>query len=275
MRAAGALAGRGVIEFASIDPVAIRIGPLAVRWYGLMYLVGFAAAWWLGRRRAARAGSPVNAAQMDDLLFYGALGVILGGRIGYMLFYGRDQLVEDPLSIIRIWEGGMSFHGGLLGVMAVMAWYARRIGTGFFPLMDFVAPLIPIGLGAGRIGNFVNGELWGRPTDVPWAVIVDGVPRHPSQLYEAFLEGAVLFTVLWVYSSRPRPVMSVAGLFLLVYGLARFAVEFVRLPDEHIGYLAFGWFTMGQLLTLPMLAGGSVMLALAYRRRPSSARGHG
>jgi phosphatidylglycerol:prolipoprotein diacylglycerol transferase len=255
-----------VIEFTSIDPVAIRIGPLAVRWYGLMYLIGFAGAWWLGRRRASRPGSPVGPMQMDDLLFYGALGVILGGRIGYMLFYGRDQLIDEPLSIVRIWEGGMSFHGGLLGVMVAMALYARKSGQGFLRIMDFVAPLVPIGLGAGRIGNFVNGELWGAPTGVPWAVIVDGVPRHPSQLYEALLEGLLLFTMLWIFSSRPRPVMSVAGLFLVVYGLCRFAVEFVRLPDAHIGYLAFGWFTMGQLLTLPMLAGGALMLALAYRR---------
>ncbi|MCC7258317.1 MAG: prolipoprotein diacylglyceryl transferase [Gammaproteobacteria bacterium] len=256
-----------MIEFSSFDPVAIQLGPLAVRWYGLMYLIGFTAAWWLGRRRAARPGAPVTAVQVDDLVFYGALGVILGGRIGYMLFYGRAQLAADPLSFLRIWEGGMSFHGGLLGVIVAMALYASKTRTAFLPLMDFIAPLVPIGLGAGRIGNFVNGELWGKPTDVAWAVIVDGVPRHPSQLYEAVLEGAVLFTVLWLYSRRPRPVMSVAGLFLLLYGLARFAVEFVRLPDAHIGYLAGGWFTTGQLLTLPMIAGGAVMLALAFTRQ--------
>ncbi len=255
-----------MIEFAAIDPVAISIGPLAVRWYGIMYLVGFAAAWWLGRRRAARPGSPVTVAQVDDLIFYGALGVILGGRLGYMLFYGRAQLFADPLAIVKIWEGGMSFHGGLLGVIVAMALYARQVGVAFFPLMDFVAPLVPIGLGAGRIGNFINGELWGKPTDVPWAVIVAGVPRHPSQLYEAALEGVLLFIVLWLYSARPRPAMAVCGLFLLLYGLARFAVEFVRLPDAHIGYLAGGWFTTGQLLTLPMLAGGALLLGLAQRR---------
>jgi len=255
-----------VIEFSAIDPVAVQIGPLAVRWYGLMYLVGFGAAWWLGQRRARQPGSPVTPAQVDDLIFYGALGVILGGRLGYMLFYGREQVAADPLSVIRIWEGGMSFHGGLLGVLVAMALWGRHLGITFFRLMDFVAPLVPIGLGTGRIGNFINGELWGKPTDVPWAVIVDGTPRHPSQLYEAGLEGVLLFAVLWVFSARPRPVMAVSGLFLLVYGLSRFAVEFVRLPDAHIGYLAGGWFTMGQLLSTPMIAGGLLLLALAYGR---------
>jgi phosphatidylglycerol:prolipoprotein diacylglycerol transferase len=258
-----------VIEWSSIDPVALQIGPLAIRWYGLMYLIGFAAAWWLGHRRARLPGAVIQPGQVDDLIFYGALGVMLGGRVGYMLFYGREQLFAEPLSIIRIWEGGMSFHGGLLGVIAAMGLYARSARLSFLPLMDFVAPLVPIGLGAGRIGNFVNGELWGKPTDVPWAVLVDGVARHPSQLYEAVLEGLLLFIALWLYSRRPRPVMSVAGLFLLGYGLARFAVEFVRLPDAHIGYLAGGWFTTGMLLTLPMIAGGLLMLALAYGRQGS------
>ena len=258
-----------MIEFAAIDPVAIQLGPLAIRWYGLMYLIGFVAAWWLGRRRAAVPGAVLKVEQIDDLIFYGALGVILGGRLGSMFFYNFDQVLADPLSIFRIWEGGMSFHGGLLGVIVAMAWWGRSIGVSFMPLMDFVAPIVPIGLGAGRIGNFVNGELWGKPTDLPWAVVVDGVPRHPSQLYEALLEGAVLFALLWLFSRRPRPVMSVAGLFLLLYGLARFAVEFVRLPDAHIGYLAGGWFTMGMLLTLPMIAAGLVMIARAYARKPA------
>jgi phosphatidylglycerol:prolipoprotein diacylglycerol transferase len=255
-----------MLDFTRIDPVAVQVGPVAIHWYGIMYLVGFAAAWWLGRRRARQPGSPVTPAQVDDLVFYGALGVVLGGRIGYMLFYGRDQLVANPLSLVRIWEGGMSFHGGFVGVMCAMALYARRLRSGFFPLMDFVAPLVPVGLGAGRIGNFVNGELWGKPTEVPWAIVVDGVPRHPSQLYEALGEGLVLFAVLWLFSSRPRPTMAVSGLFLIVYGIARFSVEFVRLPDEHIGYLAFDWLTMGQVLTAPMVVAGVILLALAYRR---------
>jgi phosphatidylglycerol:prolipoprotein diacylglycerol transferase len=269
-----------VFTYPQIDPVAIHIpiefdlpligthvGPLGIRWYGLMYLIGFAAAWWLGRRRTRRADSPLTGAQMDDLVFYGALGVILGGRIGYMLFYGTDQIAENPAALFRIWEGGMSFHGGLLGVIAAMAFCASRMKLAYVPLMDFIAPLVPIGLGAGRIGNFINGELWGKPTDVPWAMIVDGVPRHPSQLYEAGLEGLLLFVILWTFSGRPRPVGAVSGLFLLLYGIFRFAVEFVRLPDQPPGYLAFGWFTMGQLLSVPMLAGGLLLLALAYRRQ--------
>ena len=252
--------------YPDFDPVALRIGPLAVRWYGITYLVGFAAAWYLGKRRAARADSPVTALQVDDLIFYAALGIILGGRIGYMLFYGLDQIVANPLNLFRIWEGGMSFHGGLLGVMTATWLYARRLGQPFMKVMDFVAPLVPIGLGAGRIGNFINGELWGARTTVPWAVIVNGEARHPSQLYEACLEGLALFVIVWLFSSRPRPTMSVAAVFLIGYGAFRFGVEFVRLPDSHLGYLAFGWLTMGQVLTLPMIVGGLLLLWLAYRR---------
>jgi phosphatidylglycerol:prolipoprotein diacylglycerol transferase len=277
-----------VFQYPQFDPVAIHIpiefdlplfgthvGPFGVRWYGLMYLVGFATAWWLGRRRARRTDSPVTPVQLDDLIFYGALGVILGGRIGYMLFYGMDRLLENPLSLFRIWEGGMSFHGGLLGVIVAMGLCARGMRLSYLPLMDFVAPLVPIGLGAGRIGNFVNGELWGKPAEVPWAVIVEGIPRHPSQLYEAGLEGLSLFVIVWTFSARPRPTGAVCGLFLLLYGIFRFAVEFVRLPDEPPGYLAFGWFTMGQLLSLPMLVGGLLLLWTAYtpsRRGPRPKR---
>jgi len=261
--------------YPDFDPVALRVGPLAVRWYGITYLVGFAAAWYLGKRRAARPGAPVTPLQVDDLIFYAALGVILGGRLGYMLFYGFDQILANPLNLFRIWEGGMSFHGGLLGVLAAMWLYARRLGRGFFQVTDFIAPLVPIGLGAGRIGNFINGELWGAPTTVPWAFIVNGEARHPSQLYEASLEGLALFAILWLFAARPRPTMAVSGVFLIGYGVFRCMVEFVRLPDAHIGYLAFGWLTMGQLLTLPMLVLGCVLLWLAYRGRPAAvAAGH-
>ena len=255
-----------MIPYPDINPIALELGPLAIRWYGLMYLVGFAAAWWLGRRRAARPDSPVTPQQVDDLVFYGALGVILGGRIGYALFYGFDEVLRDPLRLLRLWEGGMSFHGGFLGVLAAMALYARRIQSGFFRITDFIAPLVPIGLGAGRIGNFINGELWGRPTSVPWGFVVDGVTRHASQLYQATLEGLALFLLLWVYSSRRRPPVAVSGLFLLGYGVFRFLVEFVRLPDAHLGYVAFGWLTMGQVLSLPMILGGLLLLWLAHRR---------
>ncbi|MDX1595155.1 MAG: prolipoprotein diacylglyceryl transferase [Gammaproteobacteria bacterium] len=258
-----------------IDPVAIQIGPLAVRWYGLMYLVGFLLAWWLGRRRARRSGL-LGPEQVDDLIFYAALGVILGGRFGYVIFYGFEQLLADPLYLLRIWEGGMSFHGGLLGVL-VAAWlFGRKHGLGFFGVTDFVAPLVPLGLAAGRIGNFVNGELWGRVSDVPWAMVFPGAgpsPRHPSQLYEAFLEGFVLFALLWWFSARPRPRMAVSGLFLVGYGTARFAVEFAREPDAHLGFLAGGWLTMGMLLSLPMVVAGAVLMLLAYRGRNGATSG--
>jgi phosphatidylglycerol:prolipoprotein diacylglycerol transferase len=252
------------------DPVAISLGPLHVRWYGLMYLIGFLAAWWLARRRAARPGSTWSPADVDDLIFYSAVGVILGGRLGWMLFYGTERLVADPASLIRIWEGGMSFHGGLVGVLLALALFARRRGKALVDVFDFTAPLPAIGFGAGRIGNFVNGELWGKPTDVPWAVVVDGVAVHASQLYEALLEGLVLFLVLWWFTARPRPRWAPSGLFLLLYGLFRFAVEFVRVPDANRGYLLFDWMTMGQILSLPMIVAGLAMLAVAYRRREPS-----
>jgi phosphatidylglycerol:prolipoprotein diacylglycerol transferase len=207
---------------------------------------------------------------MDDLVFYGALGIIVGGRLGYMLFYGWEQLAADPLSLFRIWEGGMSFHGGLVGVLVALGLFANRRGKQLVDVFDFTAPLPAIGFGAGRIGNFINGELWGKPTDVPWAVIVDGVPLHASQLYEALLEGLVLFVILWWFTATPRPRWAPSGLFLVCYGVFRFAVEFVRVPDANRGYLLFDWVTMGQILSLPMILAGLWMLAVAYRRHQPS-----
>jgi phosphatidylglycerol---prolipoprotein diacylglyceryl transferase len=264
-----------VFTYPDISPVAFTLGPLQVRWYGLMYLGGFAIAW-LGMRARARHGrAPIDVVRVDDLVFYAALGVIIGGRLGYMLFYNLPTLVSDPLSIVAVWRGGMSFHGGFLGVLIAMALFARRVELPFFAVMDFIAPWVPPGLGLGRIGNFINGELWGKVAraDAPWAVMVDGVPRHASQLYEAFLEGLVLFIVLWSYSRRPRPLMAVSGLFALCYGLFRIMIEFVRLPDAQLQYLAFGWLTMGQVLSLPMVLGGAFLIYFGYRRGVSSDAG--
>lgn len=263
-----------LFQYPDIDPVAFELGPVAVHWYGLMYLGGFVLGWLGARARSKRPGSPVAPAQVDDLVFYIALGVFIGGRVGYMLIYNFGALVENPLSLVFVWQGGMSFHGGLVGVLVAMALFARRIGRTFFAVTDFIAPWVPIGLGLGRIGNFINGELWGAPAraDAPWAVIVDGQARHATQLYEAFLEGVVLFAVLWLYSSRPRPTMAVSGLFLALYGVFRIAVEFIRLPDDPPGYLAFGWLTLGQVLSAPMVLAGAALLVLAYRRQPAGAR---
>ena len=259
-----------MLTYPHIDPAAIRIGNFAVHWYGLMYLVGFLGGWWLGRVRARRPGSGWDPEEIGDLLFYVALGVILGGRIGYILFYNFGMFLQDPLVLFRIWQGGMSFHGGLLGVTLAVWLYARKTGRVFFQVTDFIAPFVPIGLGAGRIGNFINGELWGRPTDLPWGMVfpfVDNQPRHPSMLYEAFLEGLLLFLILWFYSARPRPTMAVSGMFLLWYGIFRFLVEFVREPDAHIGFIALGWVTMGHLLSAPMILLGALLLWLARRRQ--------
>ncbi|WP_415892766.1 prolipoprotein diacylglyceryl transferase [Neptuniibacter sp. PT8_73] len=252
-----------------INPIALDLGPLQIHWYGLMYLIGFAAAWWLGVRRARLPGSGWTEEQISDLIFWGAMGVVLGGRMGYVLFYHLDRFLQDPLWLFAVWEGGMSFHGGLLGVIAAMYLFGRKHGKSLFTMTDFVAPLVPIGLGAGRIGNFIGGELWGRVTDGPWGVVFPrggDLPRHPSQLYEFALEGLVLFVVLWWFSSKPRPKMAVSGLFLLLYGLFRSLVEFVREPDAHLQFIAFEWLTMGQLLSLPMILLGVFLVGLAYKR---------
>lgn len=254
----------------NIDPVAVSLGPLQIHWYGLMYLVGFASAWWLGVFRARRAGSGWSEEQVSDLIFWGAVGVILGGRIGYVLFYNFAQFMQDPLWLFAIWEGGMSFHGGLLGVIVVMLLFARKQGKSWMQVTDFLAPLVPIGLGAGRIGNFIGGELWGRAAELPWAVVFprsgDGIARHPSQLYEFALEGVVLFLILWWFSAKPRPVRAVSGLFLLLYGVFRILVEFFREPDAQLGFVALDWVTQGQLLSLPMVFLGGILLWLAYKR---------
>jgi phosphatidylglycerol:prolipoprotein diacylglycerol transferase len=252
-----------------IDPVAIYLGPLKIHWYGLMYLVGFLGGWWLGIYRAKRPGSGWHPQEVADFLFYAALGVILGGRIGYVLFYNFGYYLAHPIEIFYIWTGGMSFHGGLLGVIIAMWLYARRTHRSFFAVSDFVALLTPLGLGAGRLGNFINHELWGRVTDVPWGMVfpnAGSLPRHPSQLYEFTLEGVVLFLVLWIYARKPRPEAAVSGMFLFCYGVFRFLVELVREPDAQLGYLAFGWVTMGQVLSLPMILLGIWMIWWAYKR---------
>jgi phosphatidylglycerol:prolipoprotein diacylglycerol transferase len=237
-----------------------------------MYLAGFAAGWWLGLRRIKRGLAPVSRSQFDDLLFLAVLGVILGGRLGYILFYKPAEYLEHPLRIFAVWEGGMSFHGGLLGVMLAMAFAARRHKIDYLRLMDFVAPLCPIGFAAGRLGNFINGELWGRVTDLPWGMVFRGAgeaPRHPSQLYQFALEGVLLFAILWWFSSKPRPRGQVSGLFLLSYGVLRFIAEFAREPDAFLGYLALG-LTMGQWLCVPMIAGG--LFLIWWGPRAGSAR---
>ncbi|HEX9585443.1 MAG TPA: prolipoprotein diacylglyceryl transferase [Gammaproteobacteria bacterium] len=263
-----------MLTYPNIDPVAISLGPIRIYWYGVMYLIGFGAGWWLGRLRAKQPWRGWRPEQMDDVMFFVVFGVVLGGRFGYVLFYNFSYFISNPLSVFKVWEGGMSFHGGLVGVLIAMAIYARRRGIGFFSVADFIAPLVPIGLGAGRIGNFINGRLWGKETDLPWGMVFPGAgsaPRHPSQLYEALLEGAVLFLILWLYSRRPRPAMAVSALFLLFYGLFRFSVEFLRVPDEQFGYLAFGWVTMGQVLTLPMILAGAGMFLYVRKRAPTAA----
>jgi phosphatidylglycerol:prolipoprotein diacylglycerol transferase len=290
-----------MIHYPAIDPIilslgpftigSLTLGPAAIRWYGLMYVIGFAVAWWLARRRAAHPAATWKPTDVDDLIFFAAIGTILGGRLGWILFYGTEQVLADPLTVFRIWEGGMSFHGGLVGVVIAVAIFARTRQRRLSDVTDFLAPLPGVGIFAGRVGNFINGELWGKPTDVPWAFVVDpsaglhpnqaaeasrlcqrfGVDPcvlhvHASQLYEGMLEGLLLFAILWLYTSTPRPRLAPTGLFLLCYGVFRFLVEFVRVPDENRGYLLFDWVTMGQILSLPMILLGAWLLVGAYRR---------
>ena len=259
-----------MIPYPGFNPIAFSIGPVKVHWYGIMYLLGFAAGWTLARLRAGKPGSTWKPQDVDDLIFFAMLGVILGGRIGYVLFYGLSFWAKDPMYPFKIWDGGMSFHGGMLGVIIAVTLFAWRRRRNVADVLDFTVPLPGLGLFFGRIGNFINGELWGKPTTVPWGFNVNGVVRHPSQLYEACLEGIVLFTVLWWFSSKPRPRLGVSGLFLLIYGVSRFFLEFVRLPDDHIGYLWGGWLTMGQVLSFPMIITGIIFLLYAYRARTPS-----
>ena len=252
--------------YPTIDPVALSLGPIQIHWYGLMYLLGFSGAWWLGRLRAERFGW--TAVEVEDLLFYGAIGVIVGGRLGYSLFYDLPALIDNPLNLFKIWQGGMSFHGGLLGVVIAFGFFARATGKSYFSISDFIVPMVPVGLFFGRIGNFINGELWGKVSDVPWAMIFPyGGPlaRHPSQLYEAMLEGVLLFVILWIYSAKPKPPGAVSGLFLLGYGFFRFVVEFVRVPDQQYGYLLLDLITMGQILSLPMIVIGLFITVRAFQ----------
>ncbi len=278
-----------MIAYPEIDPVVIALGPVKIHWYGMMYLIAFASVWWLGKRRASQPHSIIRPDQIDDLVFYGALGAVLGGRIGSVFFYNIDSFINDPLYLLKIWQGGMSFHGGFMGVLVAMEWYRRKIGCSFFQLTDFIAPLIPLGLAAGRLGNFINAELWGAPGTVPWAMklsceqfppdrYVDFAgplcfsPRHPSQLYEMILEGLLLFILLWLISAKPRPVMTVSGYFLMLYGVARTGVEFIRLPDAHIGYLLnTDWLTKGIVLSVPMIIFGIGFIIFAHRKNRDAA----
>lgn len=256
------------------DPVALSLGPLSIHWYGLMYLAAFFQFWWLGKRRIqthpqlSKSGWTVP--QLDDLLFYGVLGVILGGRLGQVIFYEPGYYLSHPSEILAVWKGGMSFHGGFLGVLVAMGLFARRTQRTWLDITDFIAPLVPLGLAAGRIGNFINGELWGRISDpaLPWAMVfpkVDDLPRHPSQLYQAGLEGVLLFIVLWYFSRGVRPRGAVSGVFLIGYGSLRFVAEFFRMPDDGIFGLS-EVISMGQWLSLPMILIGVVMLVRSLRR---------
>lgn len=258
-----------MLHYPQIDPVAFRLGPLSIHWYGLMYVIAFLGGWGLASLRARKPESGWTADQISDLVFYAAIGVILGGRMGYMLFYALPHFIANPLLFFQVWNGGMSFHGGLLGTFIALWLYSRKVHKPIFEVLDFFVPIVPFGLAAGRLGNFINGELAGRVTDVPWAMIFPNagpLPRHPSMLYEFFLEGIVLFIIVWVYSAKPRPRMAVTGLFAICYSVFRIFVEFYRQPDPQIGFVAFGWLSEGQLLSIPLLLVGILLMWGAYRK---------
>lgn len=284
-----------MLTYPEFDPIIFSIGPLAIRWYGLMYVLGFVAAWILAIRRSKKSWSVIKTNQVDDLIFYAMIGVIVGGRLGYCIVYGWEFWLQDPLYLFKITQGGMSFHGGLVGVMTALWLYGRRIGNSMWQMTDFAAPLVPIGLGTGRIGNFINGELWGGPSDLPWAMKVQCNPDnwgrvdlcenklgmapgtmemtpalHPSMLYEAALEGLVLFLILWFFSNQRRPHRAVSGMFLLWYGVFRVFIEFFRIPDTDKGYILYGWVTQGQILSAPMILAGAILLFLAYRNKTNT-----
>ena len=260
-----------MLSYPEIDPVAFSLGPLSVHWYGIAYLASFVGVWRMAIWQAKRSWSPVQAEQVEDLIFYGELGVVFGGRFGYVFFYQFPRFLQEPLWLFKVWEGGMSFHGGLLGVIVALAVFARRNRVNVLELGDFIAPLAPIGLFLGRIANFVGGELWGRPTEAWWGMVFPldplSLPRHPSQLYEAFLEGLVIFVVLMWLARKQRPAGLLSGLFLILYGSFRFLVEFAREPDAHLQDLLFDWMTRGQILCLPMILIGGLLIFLAYRKR--------
>lgn len=259
-----------MLHYPEINPIAFSLGPLKVHWYGIMYLVGFVAAWLLAQHRAKRPNSGWQTQQVADLIFYAAIGVVVGGRLGYALFYDFQNVVNHPLTVFAIWNGGMSFHGGLIGVIVATLIFAKAQKRHWTDVIDFVAPLVPIGLAAGRVGNFINDELWGRVTNVPWGMVYPNGganPRHPSQIYEFLLEGVLLFVIIWTFSAKPRPRFAVSALFLCCYGTFRVIAECFRQPDLQFGYLAFGWLTMGQLLSFPMILIGLAALIVIYRKR--------